>query len=86
MNSENKARIQRAMKTRLREYQNGSVAITVANQHHEYVLSSALENIHRLEEAAADIEPDVIDNVSTMEWAFRLSSFQPEPLESAWID
>lgn len=65
----------------------------VSNQFNESVLESALENFDATFDAQVDkwlkdgsSTPESLQTIDVMDWAFCLSEFQPNEIDSAWID
>ena len=78
------------IKERLDKIVSGEIRLNVANQHDEYVLESAL-NVLQTDETAVEfafegLENANVENLPTMELAYRLSVFHPESLSTAWTD
>ncbi|MNQ54049.1 hypothetical protein D3C85_681050 [compost metagenome] len=83
-----KTSIQIKMEIELEQWKAGEKVWNVHNQHHEYILESALENFHHIENLMTEWEKQGtnIGSVSAMDWAFALSEFQPSGLDSEWVD
>lgn len=77
----------------LEAWQNGDKKWNVSNQFNESVLQSALENFDTAFDALVDkwlndgsSTVETMQTISVMDWAFSLSEFQPDEIDSAWID
>lgn len=71
------------------DWNNGNTEINVSNQLDIYVLESALETLKSNEKKTEEVYNElkgVIHNVTTLNLAYYLSTFIPEPLDSAWTD
>lgn len=76
----------------LAKIESGEIHLNVSNQHDYYVCESALDVLSN-DEYNEDVKRVVIlfqnadmSKVGPMSLAFSLSKFQPEALDSAWID
>lgn len=89
MNTTNfKLIVEMMIKDHIEKIQSGEVRLGVMNQHDEYVCESALEVLATDEEkvtyVAYEFTEETIQKCQVMTIAHRLSTFKPEPLDSAW--
>ncbi len=81
--------VETKLQIELEAWQTGQKKWNVSNQFSESVLESALSVFEEAFMTVADNwqkEGANLQGIAVMDWAYALSEFQPQELDSAWID
>lgn len=86
-----KTYVETSLKDELKAYQTGEKRVGFSNQFDRTVLESALENLNdeSVEKLYNELNVEqygYVDRFSPMDFAYRLSTFQPPEIGREWID